>query len=797
MITRVKLENWKSHDATEMEFSEGTNVLVGIMGSGKSAVLDGITYGLFGTVPAVRNRRITLDDLIRKRPVKEDTAEVEVEFTNPQGMSYIVKRKIERGKGTTFAEIRQKDGKLIDKPNSTSVTEHVTALLQIDFDFYRRMIYAEQNQLDLFLTLEPRERRRRVDELLKINKFENARKNVVTIVNRLKDRLEDREEDLRELREDEEIEALPSLENELEETEAEKEELAEKKERIKPEIKKVEDRLHEFERVKNEIEELSKKVESVKARIETLNQQISKDKEKLGKHVDTNLGELEGRMEDLKERLQEKKEEAERLESEASSNTAEVSRLKAEKKSLQREIEDIKEKIEEKEKSQKELEGIDTSKLSEELENLKGNREDLRDKSSGLKARIKDLRSSLEELREAESDCPVCGRPLKPEKKNKLIQERNRRLEDLEAKLSDFRKKIKSVEADISDKKKLNEKARDLRKNIEDLPNLKSKLSGLREDLETKSNELAEARKKSKEVNETLKNMRQAVEEIREDFEKSKKLREARADLKSSREEKRKAENERKALQKKLESKEGEFDEGLVKNLKNRNQDLIKKQEHFKTRVNEIDKLIEQKKKLIENIREKKQKLERRKAEVGILRGSISSLNKIKRALSESQTALREQVIDAVNAMMNDIWQDIYPYGDFRRIRLAIEESGRTSDYELQLMDSSSAWVPVEGVVSGGERTCASLTLRIAFAVVLAPGLSWLVLDEPTHNLDSEGIEYLSEVLRGGIPEFVNQLLLITHERQLESAVSGNLHRFFRDKSQDGPTEVRRVYQED
>lgn len=797
MITRVKLENWKSHDTTEMEFSEGTNVLVGIMGSGKSAVLDGITYGLFGTVPAVRNRRITLDDLIRKRPMKEDTAKVEVEFTDPQGASYIVKRKIERGKGTTFAEIRQKEGELIDKPNSTSVTEHVTTLLQVDFDFYRRMIYAEQNQLDLFLTLEPRERRRRVDELLKINKFENARKNVVTIVNRLKDRLEDREEELRELREDEEIEALPSLEEELKETENERQELAEKKEQIKPEIKKVEERLDKLEKVKNEIEDLSKKIESVKARIETLNQQIAKDKEKLGKHVDTTLEDLEGRVEDLKEKLKEKKEEAERLESEASSSTAEVSKLKTEKKSLKSEIEDIKEKINEKENSQEELEEIDVPKLSEELESLKDNREDLRDESSGLKARINDLRNSLEELREAESTCPVCGRPLKPEKKSKLIQERNRRLEDLETKLSNVREEIKSVETDISDMNKLHEKVTDLRKDIEDLPNLRSKLDELEKNIEKKSKELSEASDKSEEVNENLKNVKREVERIREDLEESKKLRESREDLKSSSEEKEKAEKERKALQSELEEREKEFDEDLVRDLKNRNQELIKKQEHFKTRVNEIDKLIEQKKKLVENIREKKRRLERREAEVEILRGSISSLNKIKRALSESQTALREQVIEAVNAMMNDIWQDIYPYGDFRRIRLSIEESGRTSDYELQLMDSSGAWVPVEGVVSGGERTCASLTLRIAFAVVLAPGLSWLVLDEPTHNLDSEGIEYLSEVLRGGIPKFVNQLLLITHEKQLESAVSGNLHRFFRDKSQDGPTEVRRVYEED
>ena len=39
MIKRIKLENWRSHKRTELEFGPGTNVLVGTMGSGKTAML--------------------------------------------------------------------------------------------------------------------------------------------------------------------------------------------------------------------------------------------------------------------------------------------------------------------------------------------------------------------------------------------------------------------------------------------------------------------------------------------------------------------------------------------------------------------------------------------------------------------------------------------------------------------------------------------------------------------------------------------------------------------------------------
>jgi DNA repair exonuclease SbcCD ATPase subunit len=67
------------------------------------------------------------------------------------------------------------------------------------------------------------------------------------------------------------------------------------------------------------------------------------------------------------------------------------------------------------------------------------------------------------------------------------------------------------------------------------------------------------------------------------------------------------------------------------------------------------------------------------------------------------------------------------------------------------------------------------------------------VLDEPTHNLDSEGIQELAVALRERIPEVVKQVLLITHEERLEAAVSGYLYRFIRNKELDEPTNVEQV----
>ncbi len=107
MITKIRLKNWKSHLDSEFEFSSGVNALMGIMGSGKSSVMQAISFALFGTFPSHQTRKVSLDDIIMSRPQKKDEAEIELEFLMGDD-KYYIKRTIKRGKGTTHAEIRKK-----------------------------------------------------------------------------------------------------------------------------------------------------------------------------------------------------------------------------------------------------------------------------------------------------------------------------------------------------------------------------------------------------------------------------------------------------------------------------------------------------------------------------------------------------------------------------------------------------------------------------------------------------------------------------------------------------------------
>jgi exonuclease SbcC len=164
----------------------------------------------------------------------------------------------------------------------------------------------------------------------------------------------------------------------------------------------------------------------------------------------------------------------------------------------------------------------------------------------------------------------------------------------------------------------------------------------------------------------------------------------------------------------------------------------------------------------------------------------IKDLKIFGKALEETQVGLRTEFVEAVNITMSNVWQNLYPYKDFIGVNLSIDEG----DYVLQLKERSGRLVNADGAASGGERSIACLALRIAFSLVLAPQLKWLVLDEPTHNLDSKAVEDLAVTLRNRITELVDQIFLITHEERLEDAVTGSLYRLERDKANDDVTRV-------
>ncbi|MFB6088326.1 MAG: AAA family ATPase [Candidatus Aenigmatarchaeota archaeon] len=667
MIRKVKLKNWRSHRETELEFSEGTNAIIGLMGTGKSSILSAISFALFGTFPSHKSREVKLDELIMRKPQKKDESTVVVKFDLEED-KYEVKRTIERNKGTTVAEIR-KNGKLLDT-GTTRTTELVEKYLKVDYELFSKAIYSEQNGLHYFLEIPKGQRMEKIDKLLKIDRFEKARSNTTTVINRMKDRAEDKKGMLEDMEEREEFGKMEELKKEIENIQEDKENIKENLRKIKKGMEELKKREKNIKERRDEVEELKKNKNKVEGKISNLEEEIENSEEKF-EDIETD---------NIEDKLEERNEEREELE------------------------EEIEQKDKERDKVHKNIQKI--------------------------KASIQNLQNRIEKLKGVEGKCPICDNELTEKHRRNLLEKRYEKMESLEKKIPKYKKQEEDLEEEIKgykkSRKEVKEKSRKLEKMMEE-----------REELEDKKKRLEAFKKK-------LGKQKEKLEEIMEEYS-----------------------NEKyDAIQKKL-------------------RNLSSKKSQYESDLKNKKQFLKEKKKSLEKLKEKKELFKEYKKEVKKLDFLIEDMKKFRNALEKTQVNLRERFVEAVNATMNDIWEDLYPYGDYTGIRLNAKEG----DYNLELKENNS-WLSVEGVISGGERTAACLTLRVAFALVLAPNLKWLVLDEPTHNLDERAVEDLAEVLRDKINQFVDQVFLITHNKKLEDAVTGHLYILKRDKEENEPTKT-------
>ena len=785
MIKKVKLKNWRSHLDSEFEFSTGTNALLGPMGAGKTSVLDSISFALFGIFPTLQSRKVKLDDIIMRKPFEKDKAEVEVHF-QVDGKNYSVRRVIERGKGTTYSELRE-EGKLIEAPNSQRVTEMVEKILKVNYELFSKAIYSEQNALDEFLKMARGERMKKIDELLMIDKFEKARASLVTLTNRLIDRKLGKQSVIDQVNVEEVKEKIKELKSSLEQISSEKEELSKFLTRVLKERKELEREIKELKEIAEEMERLEKEEEGIRSAMREIKEMMDSLEEALKKkteeEVTQKLSELDSKVKKLESDLKKKEEEYQKASSKVMEAKAKVEVLRRDKlDNLKREIEGKMRLKEEAEKLKASI-GEDAEQRLEELRNL---HEKMIGEIERIKGKIEEMSEAIEKLSSSKGVCPVCETKLSEERRKVLITQRREEIERLKEKLEELRKKKDTSELQI----------KELEKGLKRLNELLTKVEGLEDLIEemNKSKSLfLELAEKTLRAEKELKGFKEDLEELRKRFEERKKERQELeiiySKLKDYKEKKRRFEElstERKNLEEKLEALKKKIAGRDISEMEERLKELIGREKEARTKLESLDQLKEEKEKRLLEYEKNLKEVEKEKREVERLDKIIRDLKILGEALKQTQTELRKDIIEAINYTMNEIWPTLYPYGDYVGIRLAIEKG----DYVLQLKERSGRYVNVEGIVSGGERSIACLALRIAFARVLAPQLRWLVLDEPTHNLDVRAVEDLAETLRTRINEFVDQVFLITHEEKVENAVTGSLYRLVRDKERDGATKV-------
>ena len=166
MITFQKIK-WKNFLSTGDHFSEidftknGTNLIVGTNGTGKSTVLDALTFSLFNKP----FRKINKSQLINA--TNEKDCLVEVEF-NINGKEYLVRRSIK----PNLFEI-EVDGQKLHKQADDRATQKILEenILKVNYKSFTQIVILGSSAFVPFMQLSGTNRREVIEDLLDIRIF--------------------------------------------------------------------------------------------------------------------------------------------------------------------------------------------------------------------------------------------------------------------------------------------------------------------------------------------------------------------------------------------------------------------------------------------------------------------------------------------------------------------------------------------------------------------------------------------------------------------------------------------------
>ena len=277
ILNKVKLENFISHQNTEIDLGYGINVVVGPNGAGKTSILDAISFALFNDY----SNRGKKEKLINDRAKK---CKVGICFTEA-GISYDAEWSIER-KGSAHGSLfRTVDGerKLLVKDGERSVVPEIQKVLGFDKNMFMQSVYVRQGEIEKLVTSTPGDRKELISRLLGVEELEIAWEGIKSVIQvyrekqiALKTEL-DRKPVVEKTKKDyetkaAELEALIS---------SKKTNLSE----IESELKRLQTVLDELKSTKKQFENYDKEKRVIEGNIENLKQKLQRETEELGQAV--------------------------------------------------------------------------------------------------------------------------------------------------------------------------------------------------------------------------------------------------------------------------------------------------------------------------------------------------------------------------------------------------------------------------------------------------------------------------------------------------------------------------------
>ena len=179
MITSIELADFLSHSNTKLEFEKGVTVFVGDNGSGKSSIVDAITFALFGKHTRKSNKSLI------KRGSNQGFAKICFSIS---GKQFEAVRKID-SKGAlaaTFSKIN--DGQRVEiaagerKQLGESMTQEVEKVIGLNFEKLKIASIVQQGELNVIINARPKEFKELLNAIIGIDKLDIASESMKTVI---------------------------------------------------------------------------------------------------------------------------------------------------------------------------------------------------------------------------------------------------------------------------------------------------------------------------------------------------------------------------------------------------------------------------------------------------------------------------------------------------------------------------------------------------------------------------------------------------------------------------------------
>jgi len=416
--------------------------LTGANGHGKSALLDAMTWALWGKARAKRD-----DELIHL-----GESEMEVEFTfDLGGTVYRVQRKRDSSKrGRTLLDLQvQHEGafRSIAESGVRNTQEAIIRLLRMDYETFTNSAFLLQGQADAFTTRTPAERKKVLGEILGLSRYDEYEQ-------RAKDKARDRDRQVAELEG-----VLRDIDRELARRPEYEAELAEAETRVAALSVSVK----EAEAALQDLRHQQQALEHQQARLRDLERRLARAEQDLGE-IEAQIAERQGRLDGYERTLAGRKpvEEgyaalaaAREAESAWNERLARFTQVREAQRSLERQVDAARHDLElaagrlggrvrELERRSAELprhEGqlaevrgrlAALAEQEDQRQEAQSRLQALAEEAAGLQVRNEHLKSEIDTFKErldwleresGQAQCPLCGQDLSDAHRDELLDQ--------------------------------------------------------------------------------------------------------------------------------------------------------------------------------------------------------------------------------------------------------------------------------------------------------------------------------------------------------------------------------------